>query len=465
MPNRRRSYTSQHARRTSRQVRDSTIGTHVQRRQQQPARDPYSRNRYAQTVLRRARIKRIATIVVIAVIVIGIAVAAGLFVFRNVVGGEMALKNSNAQEALVPVKTGEPSYLLMTAELGAAAEPLETEGPDVILLARLDPKNKKLALVSIPSGLQVTVDNKSQNIASIAQKGDAELITALSTFLKIDISHFLKVASEDDLARLIDALGGVNVNVKQAIDDPHAGSTYIPSGEQRLNGDTALVFLRADNIEFGAQDRLVNQLKFGAQLLSDVFSSKGAFATRIDSIDSYFGTDYSLADLESINSWFGGTSANDINTAVLPGDYAVVTNAVGVDEGRYVSSSSEVTKLVEDLDAGKDMDVDDARQGERADPSSFTVSVQNGTSVEGAAATMASVLKSAGFKVGDVGNAEQPIYEETLVVYKGSDSQGAARARAVIDAIGVGRAVEGESYYTFDSDVLLVVGADNKPTS
>jgi len=143
----------------------------------------------------------------------------------------------------------------------------------------------------------------------------------------------------------------------------------------------------------------------------------------------------------------------------------VVTNAVGVDEGRYVSSSSEVAKLVDDLEAGKSMDVDDARQGERAEPSSFTVSVQNGTSIEGAAATMASVLKSAGFKVGDVGNAEQPIYEETLVVYKGSDSQGASRARAVIDTIGVGRAVEGESYYTFDSDVLLVVGADNKPVT
>ena len=464
MPNRRRPYTTQHARRTSRQVNESTLGTHVQRRSQ-PGRYPRNSNRYAQAVLRRARIKRIATIIVIAVIVIGVAVAAGLFVFRNVVGGEMALKNSNAQEALVSVKSGEPSYLLMTAELGAAAEPLDTEGPDVILLARIDPKGKKLTLVSIPSGLQVTADNKSRSIASLAKTGDAELISALSTFMKIDISHFLKVTSEDDLARLIDTLGGVSVNVEQAIDDPHAGSIYIPSGEQRLDGKTALVYQRADNIEFGAQDRLVNQLKLAAQLLSDAFSSKGSFATRLDSIDSYFQTDFSLGDLESINSWFGGTSANDINTAVLPGDYAVVTNAVGVDEGRYMSSSSEVTKLVEDLEAGKDMDVDDARQGERADPSSFTVSVQNGTSIEGAASTMASVLKSAGFKVGAVGNAEQPIYEETLVVYRGSDSQGAARARAVIDAIGVGRAVEGESYYEFDSDVLLVVGADNKPTA
>jgi len=464
MPNRRRTYTTQHAKRTSRRVNESTIGTHVQRRQQ-PGRDPRNRNRYAQAVLRRARIKRIATIAVIAVIVVGVAVAAGLFVFRNVVGGEMALKNSNAPEALVSVKSGEPSYLLMTAELGAAAAPLDNEGPDVILLARLDPQAKKLALVNVPVGLQVTVDNKSEGISSIAQKGDAELISALSTFMKIDISHFLKVTSEDDLARLIDALGGVSLNVTQTIDDPHAGSVYIPAGEQRLNGKSALVFLRADNLEFGAQDRLVNQLKFAAQLLSDIFSTKGAFAARLDSIDTFFQTDYALGDLESINSWFGGTGAGDIGTAVLPGDYAVVTNAVGVDEGRYVSSSSEVAKLVDDLEAGKSMDVDDARQGERAEPSSFTVSVQNGTSIEGAAATMASVLKSAGFKVGDVGNAEQPIYEETLVVYKGSDSQGASRARAVIDTIGVGRAVEGESYYTFDSDVLLVVGADNKPVT
>lgn len=463
MPTRRRPYTTKHARQTSRRVNESTLGTHVQRRTPQ-GQASHSRNRYAQAVVRRARIKRAITLVVLAAIVVGVAVAAGLFVFRTVVGGEMTLRDSNAAEALVPVKSEEPSYVLVTAELGAVAEPLETAGPDVILLARLDQKNGKLALVNVPAGLQVTTDNKSESIGSIAQAGDAELIAALSTNMKIDISHFLKVTSEDDLAGIVDALGGVTVDVTQAVDDPHAGHVCIPAGAQRLDGQAALVFMRADNLEYGAQDRLVNQLKVAVQVICELFSKSGAFATRLESIDSFFQTDYSYGDLEAINSWLGGVQPSDVSTALFPGDYAVVTNVTGVDEGRFVSSSSAIADLVKDLEDNVEMDVENMRKGELADPSSFTVEVQNGTSIEGAASAAADELRKAGFKVGDVGNAEQPVYGETLVVYKGSDTQGPARARAVINALGSGRAVD-DSYYTLKSDVLLIIGSDNKPVS
>ena len=440
------------------------LGTHVQRATPS-SRTPRTQNRFAQSVVRRARIKRIAIILVVVVVAVGIAGAAGLFVFRTVVGGEMALKDSNAKEALVPVKTGDPSYLLMTAELGAVAESLEVQGPDVILLARLDPKNKKLALVNVPSGLQVTTDNKSENISTIAQSGDAELIKALSTFMKIDISHFLKIKSEDDIKNLVDALGGVSVELPEAIDDPNAGYICLPAGKQTLDGEKALVFLRASNIEYGVQDRMANQLKFAAQTIADVFSGSGNFGTKLESIDSYFQTDLSYGDIESINAWLGGVSASDISTAVLPGYFTVVTNVTGTDDGRYVSTSSEVSELVKDLENNADLDVDSVRKGESAEPSSFTVTIQNGTNIEGAATAAADILRKAGFKVGDVGNAESPVYDETLVIYHAKDDQGAARARAVIGAIGSGRAVDGDYYYKFDSDILLIIGADNKPVS
>ena len=97
-------------------------------------------------------------------------------------------------------------------------------------------------------------------------------------------------------------------------------------------------------------------------------------------------------------------------------------------------------------------------------PSGFVVDVQNGTTIEGAASTAADTLKSKGFSVGDVGNAEQPVFDETLVVYKDGD-EGLARAKTVIDAYGVGRAVEKSSYYNFEHDILLIIGADNKPVA
>lgn len=467
MPTRRPSYTTKHAKRTSRRVNESTLGTHVQRRSYPSQSRRAQQNRYTQAVLRRARIKRFATIAVIVVVAVGLAVAAGMFVFRNVVGGELSLKDSNAKEALVPVKTGEPSYVLITAELGAVAESLETAGPDVVLLARLDPENKKLALVNVPSSLQLAFDNKSESVASIALTGDAELIKALTTFTKVNISHIVKMERESDLVNLVNALGGVSVDVAQAIDDPHAGSICLPEGEQKLNGEEALVFLRATNITYGSEDRLANQLKFGKQMIADVFATadSGGLGTRIEAIGPYIQTDFTFGDLESINAWLGGVSASDISTAILPGYFTAVTNVTGYDEDRYVSTASEVSSFVKELEDNVAMDVESVRKGDLASPSSFTVKVENGTSIEGAASAAANVLKAAGFKVGDVGNAEQPVYDETLVVYKGDDPEGPARARAVIDAMKSGRAVNGDAYYTFDTDILLIIGADNKPVS
>jgi len=44
-------------------------------------------------------------------------------------------------------------------------------------------------------------------------------------------------------------------------------------------------------------------------------------------------------------------------------------------------------------------------------------------------------------------------------------SIGEARANKVIASLGMGRAVEGDMYYSFNADVLLIIGYDYKPVS
>ena len=397
------------------------------------------------------------------VIVLAVAVGAGFLAFRGTVGGQLALKNSDAGGALVPVRTAEPSYVVISAELGAVAAPLDNGGPDVILLARLDAANRKLALVNVPPELQITSDNRSNSLASIAQSGDAALINAIATFAKIDISHFVKI-DEGGVAGIVDELGGIEVDVKQAIDDPHAGSIFIPEGTQVLGGEQAVTYLRATNIEFGMEDRLANQLKFATLVIEKLFSGQGNFATRLEKVDSYFQTDYSLGDIESIDSWLGGVSSNDITCANVPGYFAAATNAGGDGDQRYIGSAADMATLLGDLEDGREPTVGSVKDVDLVSPKDFTIDVQNGTTVEGAASSAAEALRSKGFNVGDVGNAEQPVFDETLVVYK-DGAEGLSRAKTVIDALGVGRAVEKSSYYSFTNDVLLIIGADNKPVS
>ena len=100
---------------------------------------------------------------------------------------------------------------------------------------------------------------------------------------------------------------------------------------------------------------------------------------------------------------------------------------------------------------------------ETVDPGSFTIEIRNGANITGAATTTANALTSKGFKIEGTGNADQQVYEQTLVIY--DNDKGAEQAQTVIDALGVGRAVKGRGYYDYDTDVLLILGGDYKPTS
>lgn len=458
MPTHRKPYSAKRSRERSRQVRQSTVGTHVAREGRPVRRE----STLAEGIARRARVRRFAVAAVAIVIVLAVALGAGFCAFRGVIGSEMALKDSDVQDALVPVKSGAPSYTLVSVELGAAADPLDNGGPDVFLLARLDPESGSLAIINIPPNLQVTSDNSSSSLASIAHSSDAALVRAVSTATKVDISHFVKI-DEAGLVGMLDVLSGVDIDVEQAIDDPHAGSVFVEAGQQSLSGESALVYLRAQNVKLGQQDQLTHQLTFATGLTAKVFAREGSFAGRIESIDSYFQTDYSLGDLEDIYSWLGGVSASDITCVTLPGYYSTVTNASASGETTFEASASDVSDLIDALENGRDPSTSKIEGVTAADPGSFTVEVQNGTDIPGAAATTAETLRQKGFNVGEVGNAEQTIYDETLVVYKGEE--GKARAKAVIEAIGSGRAVSGDAYYKFDDDVLLIIGGDYKPVS
>ncbi|MEG0845389.1 MAG: LytR C-terminal domain-containing protein, partial [Raoultibacter sp.] len=91
----------------------------------------------------------------------------------------------------------------------------------------------------------------------------------------------------------------------------------------------------------------------------------------------------------------------------------------------------------------------------------FTITVRNGSDVTGLAAETAALLSGAGFQVSETGNAESPVYTETLVVYK--DPAKADAANAVVAALGSGRATDLSTFYTFSTDVLVMIGKDYAP--
>lgn len=415
---------------------------------------------YVETVKYRERKKRVGLIVVVVLIVAAIAVGVGFLAFRGHIGSQMALQDSDAADALVPVRSDEPYYALVAVELGAAAQPLEHVGPDVMLLVRVDRQNNTMAYVLIPPGLQVVTESGAVRLADLSQKGDAAMISALSSFAKVDISHYVKL-DKGDLEQIVDALEGIDVEIDQVIDDPHAGDVYLPVGTYTLTGASALTYLRADNLRLGATDQLQHQSDFAALLLEKLFAEEGNFASRIDTIDEYFQTDMSLGDIEALYGMIKGVSASGIAHTVLPGYLTEVTGVNDTGDAFYVATAEDMAAIITAFEAGSQADIVNTSDIQPASPSSFTVEVQNGTNITGAAGYATEMLTSAGFNVVKTDNAEQPVYDETLVVYKGEE--GPSRAKAVIEALGMGRAVSGEIYYSFDADILVITGADFKP--
>ncbi len=86
------------------------------------------------------------------------------------------------------------------------------------------------------------------------------------------------------------------------------------------------------------------------------------------------------------------------------------------------------------------------------------MTVRNGAGQEGVASSAAAILKAAGFSVGEVGNANQFVYDKTLIVYKDNK----AAADLVAKSLPTGSVIAGRNMYEFTTDVLVVVGKDWK---
>ena len=554
-------YSSFRSRRASRKVNDATIGTHVDRgsssarKTSKPNSLSYTgkkvaaraseshvdtfmpsatsgedaasyrrrsqQRRYTESLQRKARVRRIVTALVAIAVVAGVALGAGMLAFRGVLGSQMSLKDSDARDALSAPKEDEVVYTLVVAELGATAKPLEQIGPDMILLVSEDRQAGRLSLVSIPPSLKVAVDNDTKRLADMSVGGDAAFISAVESYTKLDIHHFVKIP-EGGMAGIVDALGDVEVQFDQIIDDPRAGDVFYPIGTYAVNGEGALTYLRASNVRMGKTDQMKNQASFAKNLLMRIIGSSRGFTAELETIDDYFQTDASLGDLESFASWVQEIGDASVTCDIIPGFFSVSQDIVGDTGEMFTSKSTEFAEFLQTLGAGGASQSSQASEQQAAAPDSFTIEVRNGTDIAGAGKTTAEELDAQGFRIADVGNAEQQVYDETLVIYRtrntpaseqpstsegndegegdgedgdGEDAEaetsqveqntvssqaavqdeaaaaeaerelGIARANAVINALGMGRAVEGDMYYSFNADVLLIIGYDYKPVA
>lgn len=412
-----------------------------------------SRLGYVQEIQRKRRVRRVVSAVVLVAVVIAVAVGVGVATYFGKSDSRLALADSNAATALVAPEAGQPYYVLCAAQLGSAGA-LSGKQTDAYLLVRVDEQNRQVSIVSIPGITDVRLSDGQLHPLYDARSigGDAELIARVSELAEVDIAHYVFV-DEEGLAGMVDRVGGVSMTLPEEVDDPLAGTCVLRAGEQTLDGETALVMLRATNYSTGVEMAASNRVGFTLALANKALSTEGLdFASLMADAGNYIGTDLTTSQLIALGNALAPLDTVTTYAAVLPG-YML--------DGLYERSTDEWSAMLEQFKAGNDPNHVESSTT-YLDPADVTVEVRNGAGATGAAARLGSLLESAGYKVDGVGNVDDgTTYPETFVIYNDSAFKGAAEA--IIGVIGGGRAFVGGDFYTFDTDVLVIIGQDWMP--
>lgn len=412
-----------------------------------------SRVGYAQDIQRKSTVKRFAFLALLVLLVIGVGVGVGVGVYFGQSNSKMSFEDDSVDGVLVEPVEGEAYYALCVAEMGTHYDPNDGTA-DAYLLVRIDEANKSLTFIGVPANLAVkTADGSTVALYEVLDtEGDAALVSQVSQFAGVDISHYAHTNAEG-ISRMVKKLDGLQITLIEELDDPAAGTLYLQAGEQELDGESTVALLRSSNYSNGFDTQNKNRVAVMTQMASIALSSNGlGFASELSSMADFVQTSWSSSALM------------DLGEAMRPFESVVIYEAFvpGYDSGRlYVESTAKWEALMANVKAGRDP-YEEASTVTNVNRSSVTVEVRNGGGVEGAGAKMGELLGSFGYKVESVGNTgDGTIYPETLVVYK--DSAYADAAEALVGDTGAGRVINGGDFYTFDANLLVVVGKEWVP--
>ncbi len=157
------------------------------------------------------------------------------------------------------------------AELATGGE----TGPsrtDTVILIHIPEGSGETTMVSLPRDSYVSVPGYGQDKlnASFAIGGPPLLVQTVEGATGVHIDHYAEIGF-DGFAGIVDAVGGVDVCLDNAIADPLAGID-LPAGCQELTGSESLGFVRTRATALADLDRMNNQRQFMSALLSKATS-------------------------------------------------------------------------------------------------------------------------------------------------------------------------------------------------
>lgn len=255
----------------------------------------------------------------------------------------------------------EPFYMLL---LGTDGRPGETSyRTDSIILARIDPIQKQVTLISVPRDTKVEYKGSTMKINAVFTYGAAddgsgseEMVEAVNKLCGIEISEYAEI-NFDGLKALVDAVGGIDINVPEGdeVDDPEAGPVAIEAGQQHMDGEAALTFSRARHqFADGDYTRMRHQRMVLGALADKILNNMdvSTIPALVESLADMVHTSLSVSDIISLVNAMRGMDVNSMYSANIPSWAGADTY---IDGQSYVFVYEDaLEEMMARVDAGED---------------------------------------------------------------------------------------------------------------
>ncbi|MGY1858407.1 LCP family protein [Modestobacter sp. SYSU DS0290] len=387
------------------------------------------------------------------------------------------------------VKTGEAMNLLLvgsdsranlTEQQLAELQAGEDSGlnTDTMILAHVPADGSKASFVSFPRDSYVQIPGYGKDRLNAAYAygrrnapdgasdeaknalGAQLLVQTISGLTGLQIDHYAEV----DLLgffELSNVVGGVEVNLCNAVDDREWSGAYFPAGVQTISGADALKFVRQRH-GYGPQgrgdfDRIVRQQVFIAGVLrkmlsEDVLLDLGKQRQLVQAASQALTVDQNL-NLLQLAQQMQSVTAGGIEFQTVP------NLGPATEDGKSIVKLEDADTLhafFAELNAEPEPPADATTEAPAPiAPAQVRVDVYNGSGISGLAASAAAELEGAGFPVTGTANADSSDYAVTEIRHAAGDEGLAATLAATVPGAVTKQVTDATS-----GTVQLVLGSD-----
>lgn len=309
---------------------------------------------------------------------------------------------------------------------------------DTIMVVSLSPKDKSIAMLSIPRDLYVAIPgygnakinsahstgeqykDKTGGGPSLVKRTVADILDLpIHYYLRIDFSGFVK---------FVDTIGGISIDVPKAINDPYYPDEYmegyepfsIKAGYQNLNGETALKYARSrettSDFDRAKRQQLILEAVREKTLSLGVLANPKKMNDILKILGDHLRTDMQIKESEKFFSLLKDINSSKIINKVLDtGPEGLLTNSPDLG-GYYLipkegnGDFSQIQSLAHQIFSSAYLSEEKAK-----------IEVFNASKNPGIAKEVSELLKNYGYNVVSIGDSNQSLSQ--TIIYDYSDGK------------------------------------------